>query len=323
MDTHIKIKHTLMDESTVLQMLPGYDLGPISSCRFLTRGLNDSYLITTARKRYIYRIYRHGWREKEAIQFELDALRHLQSRSFAASFPIGKRDGTYLTEIRAPEGLRFGVLFAYAEGERPEINPENASLIGESLGKLHQVTDDFSSTDERGFSLDLKHLVDEPATLVLPVIRKLLGKEVEGAIREIMENLKTELNNKHLETGFCHGDFHNHNLHINKSKIEVFDFDCCGIGYRAYDVAVTWWNLLTNYGHKEEACWEAFLNGYLSRRTLSKEDLDSLPLFITARRFWLLGTMLENDDVWGTNWINKQALELFALQVKTDWIREI
>lgn len=323
MEKHIKIKHTLIDENSIIHMLAGYNLGPVNGCRFLTRGLNDSYLVTTPKKRYIFRVYRHGWREAEAVQFELDALKLLQSSGFSASFPVAKQDGTLITEIHAPEGIRFGVLFVYAEGVRPEINPENAWLIGDSLGEMHQLSENFSSTSTRGFSLDLQHLVDEPAALILPVIRKHLGKEVEGVIQETAENLKTELAGKQLEIGFCHGDFHNHNMHLNDGEIKVFDFDCCGMGYRAYDVAVSWWNLLTNYGHKEKSCWEAFLNGYLDRRTLSQDDLDSLPLFITARRFWLLGTILENDDVWGSNWINEQALELFALQVKTDRIRKI
>ncbi|WP_449354152.1 phosphotransferase enzyme family protein [Virgibacillus natechei] len=320
---NISVKHTLINETSIIHLLEGYNLGPISHCKFLTRGLNDTYLITTPRKQYIFRVYRHGWRNEDQIMFELDALHHLQEKKYPASFPIAKRDGTYLSEIEAPEGIRYGVLFTYSKGVRPSINAENAKLIGESLGNLHHVTDDFHSEHSRGFELNLNYLLDEPTSLILPVIRKILGKEVEGDIQELVENLKTGLNNKNLEIGFCHGDFHSRNMHKNKGEVEVFDFDCGAIGLRAYDVAVSWWNLLTNYGEREEECWDAFLNGYASKRRLTKDDVDSLPLFITARRFWLLGTMLQNDDVWGTNWINKHSLELFVLQVKTDMIREI
>ncbi|MBP1970115.1 Ser/Thr protein kinase RdoA (MazF antagonist) [Virgibacillus natechei] len=321
--TNIRVKHTLIDERSILELLQGYNLGPISRCSFLTRGLNDTYLIITPRKQYIFRVYRYGWRNKEAIQFEIDALQHLKNKTFTISHPIAKRDGTYLNEIDAPEGLRYGMLFSYSQGERPAINARNAQLIGESLGKLHHKTDDFHSEYNRGFKIDLNHLLDEPTAMILPVINKFFGKKVEGDVQEIVENLKTGLRNKELEIGFCHGDFHNHNMHVENGKIEVFDFDGAAMGFRAYDVAVSWWNLLTNYGEKEEECWEAFLKGYSSQRTLAKDDFASLPLLITARRFWLLGTMLQNEDVWGTNWINKQSLELFILQIKTDMIREM
>lgn len=90
------------------------------------------------------------------------------------------------------------------------------------------------------------------------------------------------------------------------------------MGYRAYDVAVSWWNLKNNNKNLEAECWEAFLQGYTAKRNLALDDLKSLPLFITARRIWLLGTMLQNDDVWGTNWVNARSLELFIWQLKTD-----
>ncbi|MFC2947100.1 phosphotransferase enzyme family protein [Virgibacillus sediminis] len=318
-----KVKHSLADERSIMKLLERYRLGPITSCKFLTRGLNDVYQIITPRKNYIYRLYRHGWRSREAIQFELEALLHLRGKPYRLSVPVAMEDGSYLSEVPAPEGIRYGVLFTYTDGERPSIQPENTRLIGESLGKLHNNTDDFHPTVDRGFQLDTAHLLDEPSAFILPYIRKFFGRETEGDIQEVVSNLKTWLESLDLETGFCHGDFHNHHMHLTASGLEVFDFDRSAFGYRAYDVAVSWWNLLTNYGEQEEECWEAFLEGYTSQRKLSSDDLESLPLFITARRFWLLGTMLQNQDVWGTNWITEKSWELFVLQVKTDMIRKL
>ena len=44
-----------------------------------------------------------------------------------------------------------------------------------------------------------------------------------------------------LDYGFCHGDFHGLNAHKNNKGITFFDFDCCGFGWRAYDIAVFRW----------------------------------------------------------------------------------
>lgn len=227
--------------------------------------------------------------------------------------------------MKAPEGLRYGVLFSYSKGERPQINVDNSKLIGAALGKLHRKSDNFAPTYERGFKLDTKHLLDEPAAMISPILKKYLGDKAEESLHTVVENIKADLAELELETGFCHGDFHNHNMHIDNGEVEVFDFDCCATGYRAYDVAVSWWNLKNNYKNLEVECWDAFLEGYLEERELAGDDLKSLPLFITARRIWLLGTMLQNDDVWGTNWINARTLEFFLWQLKTDrlWDKEL
>ncbi|MFB4166998.1 phosphotransferase enzyme family protein [Virgibacillus sp. JSM 102003] len=311
----IQVKHSLINTDSIIQIFNEYNIKAIQ-CDFLARGLNDTYLITTENESYIYRLYRADWRDKEAILFELDAINCLHG--CRVSFPIKKRDGNYLTEVKAPEGLRYGVLFSYSSGERPQINVDNSQIIGETLGMLHAKSDKLTSNYERGFSLDTKHLLDEPAAIISPILKKHLGNEEEETLQIVVENIKADLAELNLEIGFCHGDFHNHNMHIHGGAIEVFDFDCCAMGYRAYDVAVSWWNLKNNYKNLEAECWEAFLQGYLAKRNFALDDLKSLPLFITARRIWLLGTMLENDDVWGTNWVNARSLELFIWQLKTD-----
>ncbi|SFB21316.1 Ser/Thr protein kinase RdoA involved in Cpx stress response, MazF antagonist [Lentibacillus halodurans] len=314
----INFKHSLVDTETIKQMTAEYDLGDFIQCDLLARSLNDTYFITDDEHRYIFRLYRSGWRDKQKILFELDTLVRLYDRGFAASYPVRKKDGLFLNEIDAPEGLRYGVLFSYSEGKRPQINADNSEMIGATLGRLHKLTTEFSVKYDRGFELDTEHLLDEPAAFISPVIERYLGTGAVEILNIVVENTKADLAELDLEKGFCHEDFHNHNMHIHDGEIEVFDFDCCAFGYRGYDIAVSWWNLKNNYKNMEEACWDAFLKGYLAERDLAADDVRSLPLFITARRIWLMGTMLANDDVWGTNWINLQTLKLFIGQLRTD-----
>ncbi|MFA1819843.1 phosphotransferase [Virgibacillus oceani] len=320
MNFNIKTKHTLIDEASIKELLHDYNLDKIKQCQFLTSGLNDTYYIKDARRAYIFRVYRHNWRDASGILFELDALNHLKKQKFPLSSPISKKDGSYLCEIKVPEGLRYGVLFSYANGERPIVNTDHSFLMGKTLGKMHVQTDNFQTREDRGFEIDTAYLLDKPSSFITPVLETYFDKEVVKSFHDTIEKIKIELEERNLEIGFCHGDFHNHNMHIKSKKLEIFDFDCCGIGYRAYDIAVSWWNLITNYKNDEKECWDAFLQGYLTERDLRKDDFYVLPFLTTARRIWLLGTMLENDDVWGRNWINKQALELFILQLKTDHI---
>ncbi|MCG3418567.1 phosphotransferase [Oceanobacillus jordanicus] len=314
----VNVKHALIDEDSIFDLAQSQVAEKIKDVRFLTRGLNDTYKVVGKESFYAYRIYRHGWRNEAAIKFELDAILHLKNKGYEAVGPVQETGGLCVKKIVAPEGDRYGVLFSFAEGERPAINPENTYLIGKSLGRLHRLSNGFTSEHKRGYSIDLTHLLDEPASFIRPILKRYLGETAVEVLNETVRYIKEKLETANLETGFCHGDFHNHNMHLYKGALQVFDFDSCAIGYRAYDVAVAWWNLLHNYKQEEKECWNTFLQGYEQEYSLGEENKKALPLFITTRRIWLLGTMLQNRDVWGTNWIDETALELFILQLKTD-----
>ncbi|GGJ88213.1 hypothetical protein GCM10007063_08400 [Lentibacillus kapialis] len=315
----IDVKHSLIDTETIIQLSGADDRAEGVQCDLLSRGKNDTYFIMNQNgEKYVFRLYRAGYRHKNAILFEMDALNHLHEQGFRASYPIKKSNGDYLTEVIAPEGLRYGVLFTYSEGERPEINVENSEVIGKTLGRMHALTSGFSSSHKRGFELDTNRLLDEPEAVISPIVEKYLGSQAMTILQTVVENTKADLAEYNLETGLCHGNFYSHNMHVYNGEIDVFDFDDCAIGYRAYDIAVSWWDLKNNYKNLEQECWEAFLKGYLSERNLSEDDIRSLPLFITARRIWLMGMMITHDDVWGTNWINKRIMALFIGQLRTD-----
>ncbi|MDR6121600.1 Ser/Thr protein kinase RdoA (MazF antagonist) [Bacillus sp. SLBN-46] len=317
MDKKFKVTHSLLSTQSVRELLNDYDLNVIS-CEFLTRGLNDTYFITTQNKKYIYRVYRHNWRSESDILFELDAINWLKDEGLFVSTPVKTMEGNRIVSIQAPEGNRYGVLFTYSPGERPLITEENCHILGKSLAKLHQKSSSLISPNQRSFELDINHLLAEPASLITPILERHLKAEQVQSFYEMVTNLEIKLRESKLEYGFCHGDFHNFNMHIHNQELEVFDFDCCGFGYRAYDLAVFWWNLKNNYRSLEKACWDEFLNGYLSRGNLAEVDLRSLPLFVSMRRIWLLGTMLKNEDVWGTNWISPTNLSHFLMDLSQD-----
>jgi Ser/Thr protein kinase RdoA (MazF antagonist) len=313
----IKVTHSLLSAQSVMGLLNDYDLSVIS-CEFLTRGLNDTYVISTQNKKYIYRVYRHNWRSESDILFELDAINWLKDEGIYVSTPVKTMEGNRIVSIQSPEGNRYGVLFTYTPGDRPEITEENCHILGKALAELHQKSSSFISSNQRSFELDINHLLAEPASLITPLLERHLKTEQVQSFYEMVTNLEIKLRERKLEYGFCHGDFHNFNMHLNNQQLEVFDFDCCGFGYRAYDIAVFWWNLKNNYRPVEKTCWDAILNGYLRQRNISEEDIRSLPYFISVRRIWLLGTMLKNEDVWGRNWINSTNFSQFLKDLAQD-----
>ncbi|MDP4164012.1 MAG: phosphotransferase, partial [Bacillota bacterium] len=239
----IEVKHSLFSNTSIQGLLHFYDIGMVSGCEFLTRGLNDTYVAYTAEEKYIFRVYRKSWRELSDILFEIDALNYLSEAGYPVSVPVKRMDGSWLTEIHAPEGIRYGVLFTFSKGDRPDITKENCLLIGQALGKLHKVSANFTSMHKRRFEIDLKHLADDPLELIMPKLNHYFGNSKDSFLNGLIQTVKEEVTAKKLDYGFCHGDFHNFNMHLNEQKIEAFDFDCCSSGYRSYDLAVFWWNL--------------------------------------------------------------------------------
>ncbi|MEK3808089.1 phosphotransferase [Bacillus sp. FSL H8-0547] len=313
-----EVRHSLFSNNTIQKIANSYGVGKIINCSFLTRGLNDTYLVVTENNKYIFRVYRKGWRMKSDILYELDAINYVSDYGISVSKPLRRNDGQWLTEISASEGTRYGVLFHFTKGERPEINEENCNIIGKALGELHNATDTFTSQNQRSFELNFTHLLDEPADLIIPNLKS-LHIDKEDTFKAIINDLKTYLRDiDNLDYGFCHGDFHNFNMHVYAQNLEVFDFDCCGLGFRAYDVSVFLWNLKQNYSNLESSCSEAFLNGYLSRKNINEKNIDAIKKFVTMRRIWFMGILLRNDDVWGTIWRNKSNFDMFISKLEQE-----
>jgi Ser/Thr protein kinase RdoA (MazF antagonist) len=261
---------------------------------------------------YILRVYRARWRSFSNICYELDVLLHLNQQHIPVSIPLIRTDGRYVHRLRAPEGERFAVLFTYAPGADPsydgEQERETALHYGQAVAKIHAAMDHFMSSHRR-FGLDLEHLIDRPLHAIRP---HLLARRRDW---RYLQQLGTKL--KHyiealpgsvLDQGFCHGDLHGWNAKVAADKtITFFDFDCCGPGWRAYDLAVFRWN--ARLREKEDLLWSAFLEGYKGQRQLNAQDEQVIPIFIGIRHIWMLGLHTANGQDWGYGWMNDQYFD--------------
>lgn len=295
-----------------------FDVGPVTTCQMLGRGLNDTYIVVTENRRYILRVYRTPWRSQQDVNYEVDVLDFLVQHGVSVSSPIKNRDGEWTSAVQAPEGVRPVVLFTYSEGTRARLDATISYEYGRIVAQIHQVTDAFVPAYDRSqhLSLDLKHLIDEPLRILTPAMAASGGDVayVQAWVRTIHERLPVA----EMEFGFCHGDVHDWNAHWNGCKLTMFDFDCCGPGYRTYDLAVFLWNLKTNYKGRETENWVPFVDGYRAVRPLSDMQLQLIPWLVAARRIWLAGLYLSNEDVWGTSMVNEDFFRSFVDQLKDD-----
>ena len=96
------------------------------------------------------RVIRSGAFSREANEFEAEALNYLHQQGYPVAYPIAKRSGEFIAEIAAPEGPRFILLTAMAEGDVPDYDLlDNCALVGVSLAKMHQASSCFKTSRQR------------------------------------------------------------------------------------------------------------------------------------------------------------------------------
>lgn len=310
------VMYSMLSSDALLQFVnENFNVEPVLKCKNLNRGLNDTYVVINQNSKYILRVYRSKWRSRADVDYELGVLEFLSNHNVAVSEPIKNKNGELTSEIFAPEGVRYLTLFSFAEGERPRLDAKISYEYGKTVAKIHHVTDTFEGSQGR-FHLDFNHLIDEPLRIFIPAMIEYGGdlSYVQSWARTIRELVSFN----ELNYGFCHGDLHDWNAHWNGNQLTIFDFDCCGPGYRVYDLAVFLWNLKTNYKGAVTENWESFLNGYRELRSITHTEMQSIPWFVAARRIWLAGIYLSNEDVWGTGIVNEHFFQSFVDQLKED-----
>ncbi|MBT3269174.1 phosphotransferase [Candidatus Poribacteria bacterium] len=278
------------------QVLPRYALDCAATCEFFKSGLNDTYRVRDRSASYYLRVYVHGWRELHDIEAEVELLNHLHAHRLSVSHPIATRDGDYILPLRACEGIRYAVLFSRARGRMSEETDHRSYVYGRLAGQIHVCADRLPHTLER-FHIDHELLLDSP----LRAVQRLLAHRPRDYdyLSDIAGQLKArvdELLPKELpEYGICHGDLNRTNVHFRDDDTPtVFDFDCFGYGWRAYDLAVFGWQA-GDFGWSKAAKanrtrrWNLFLKGYEECRALSADEHAAAKIFPPIRQIWNMG----------------------------------
>ncbi|WP_309573124.1 phosphotransferase [Deinococcus sp.] len=295
--------HSALSPAALADLLRAdYDLGLDVTVTFLRRGLNDTYDVRWNSRRAALRVYRHGWRTAGDIAWELAFIERAAARGVGMARPISRRDGALFSVLHATEGERPCVLFEFAPGRMPEPVAKDAALYGRTVAALHTATDGLNAGGR--FPLDLSHLIRTPLAHMRPLLtaEPELWRAIEATAERTLAALAPLLPG--LEWGPCHGDLHEGNAHLGPDgTLRLFDVDCGGPGWRAYDLAVYQWRQAsrrTRTQEQENAAWTVFLDAYLTERSLADADLAAIPLFVTARSLWILGLYSEQTGVAGT-----------------------
>lgn len=309
----IRVARSFISADSLAEVVDkNYDLeGPLSSKMFsklLRTQDNDHYRITTADgHKYVLRVYQNGdvlGRQESDYLFELDWLDYLRRHDIPVAYALPRYDGSLLGRLDAPEGVRYYALFTFADGESMSLSDMDQLYdVGAHMARIHLVSNGFESPHERR-PLDFDYLLQQPLARInrswgprrsanLDILLA-SAEEAKNEIRSLLGDDPTE----HDDVwGVIGGDFHNLSVHFHNGEPTFFNFDLCGPGWRAYDIAAFISN--TNLLQAPEGASEAFFAGYYSERPLAREEHAAVSPFLTLRRIWRMGLFALDDGLAG------------------------
>ncbi|REC43605.1 phosphotransferase [Chryseobacterium sp. 5_R23647] len=297
-----------------------YQLKEHFDCKLFRTGVNHTYFMLGTRTKYVVRVYCYNWRTKVEIQQELELLNLLKNNDLSVSFPIPDKKGDLIQEINAPEGLRYVVLFTFAEGEKIRfMTNETCFAIGSIMAKIHNIA--ASKKIERvNYNSDvlMNKAYDQLNLFFSNDLSEM--KYIKQITSKISKNFE-ESNLSENQKGIVHLDIWYDNLSVNKeNEITIFDFDNCGNGLLILDVGYFCKQLFFIESDKNEYEMkvENFLNGYRTERVLSEKEMKLIPAAGASIFIFYLGVQAQRFD-WSNIFLTENYLKMFVGRIKT-WI---
>ena len=169
--------------------------------------------------------------------------------------------------------------------------------MGIALANLHLSANSFETQYQR-YKLDLKYLIEEPMRLISEGEKRDESSSLVKRGSYIIEKLQpiesyinriNSIGTDGDKFGIIHADMHLGNIHFRGEELTIFDFDHCAYGWRAYDLAISYW-----LPKKQRM---SMIEGYESKRPLSQEERDSLQDLSNLRNLWDVGDMLATRNL--------------------------
>jgi Ser/Thr protein kinase RdoA (MazF antagonist) len=314
---------TLCAQALTDHLLSQYPIGPIHHCQLWNRGLSDVYLVETEHQQYILRISPAQSRDYEDVLFEMEVLQFLQQQGIPVAAPLASHEGQIVLCIAAPEGDRYAALTTYAPGKIPlgDFNQNQSRILGETLAKLHRASLDFQPTVMRD-RLDLDYLVDQSLATIVPQINHVGHVET---LRATAASLHEQLQTLPSDAPYwvvCWGDPHSGNVHFTPNQQPtLFDFDQCGYGWRAFDIAKFLQQALCS--GMSYSVRDAFVTGYQTIAPLEPVELAALTALTQVAQLWRwsisVGHALIHDTRRLDESYHRTRLEQLKLLQGYDW----
>jgi Ser/Thr protein kinase RdoA (MazF antagonist) len=245
--------------------------------------------------KYALRININSTRTVENMKGEIEWVRHLNRTSgINTPTPIATLDDQYIVSgLHADSGQTlYGVMYSWLEGEELGDEPTLSQLheVGRAIATLHQESADFALSADAALPTFNDFFWGTEDFLFS---KKSVLSDADRALIQRAHDLIMKFTNELYQNSpvhIIHADMHGWNLMWNEGQLSIFDFDDCGYGVEAQDLAVTLYYLDT----PEQD--EALLNGYKSVRPLPTYSANAMKALLLQRRLLLLNYLFETKN---------------------------
>ena len=295
-------------------------------CRYLLRGVSDTYVLERDAEQYIFKVYRDAHRSLEEIKGETELLFILKEKGAKVSYPIHDLGGQTIQVFRAAEGIRHGVLFSFAKGKSsPDLSDRQLQVTGREMAFNHNITSVIElSYARKGY--DIHTTITRPLQILAPAFKDFGAEyaslqETAALVRQKLESIDTSS----FGYGYCHYDYFPKNFFFDENDtITLFDFDFAGKGLLANDLATFRTHLFFEEFNKRKTAEETrrifsmLISGYREGRPLSEAEEAIIPLLVFTLLLFYLGFQYENYDDFSNTYFNAVYPQKFAAVMK-DW----
>ena len=257
---------------------------------------NATFAVTTeSAQRYALRLNINSNRVESNILAEVQWVRHLaRVQGINVPAPIATLDDQFvISGVHQDSGQTiYGVMYSWLEGEELGDEPtlEQLHLVGSSIALMHLNSGEFVLSDNaelptfNDFFWGTEDFLFSSQSKVPPRDRELLKKAHDLIMKYIDELYATSA------VHIIHADLHGWNLMWHEGQLSIFDFDDCGYGVEAQDIAVALYYLDTP---EQDA---ALLDGYKSIRPLPVYSEKAMKAILLQRRLLLLNYLYETKN---------------------------
>jgi Ser/Thr protein kinase RdoA (MazF antagonist) len=232
--------------------------------------------------------------------------------------------------VQAPEGERQLLVYEYLQGEGL-VPSRDAGKLGELVGRMHRALEDCVLAQRRR-ELTWRGLMENTFEVMVAQLSE------ENEHRRYLEGLRgrvlaraEELGLASFREGLCHGDVNFSNaVRQPDGHIALYDFEQCGVGILAYDLAVFRWT--QQLVGAPEQTWSDFIQGYRSENELPERELAGMDLLVLLRQAYMLGHDARRASIHslGTRWrwvrrtpgmdtLRKLDASLFGTKAEQSW----
>lgn len=257
---------------------------------------NATFAVSTeSGQKYALRLNINSTRVASNILAETQWVRELaRIPSINVPAPIATLDDQFVVSAPHQDSgqMIYGVMYSWLEGEEIGDDPtlDQLGTVGRAMALLHENSSNFTLTDGaelltfKDFFWGTQDYLFSSKSTLIPKDRQLIEQARDLIMMYTAELYATSA------VHIIHADLHGWNLMWHEDQLSIFDFDDCGYGVEAQDIAVALYYLDTS---EQDS---ALLDGYKSIRPLPVFSENAMKALLLQRRLLLLNYLFETKN---------------------------